>query len=79
MLHNIIARKLNNEEVPTTLTEIFLFSCSFGASKSAFLVPETELKQIQEFHTKYGTTVLNSTMIPSTLKYKFKYCKKLTV
>lgn len=68
MLHNIISRKCSNEQVPTMLTEIFL-SCSFGASKSAFLVPETELKQNQEFHTKYGMTILNSTVIPSTPKY----------
>lgn len=67
MLHNI-SRKRSNEQVPTMLTEIFL-SCSFGASKSAFLVPETELKQNQEFHAKYGMTILNSTMIPSTPKY----------
>lgn len=49
MLHNIMSRK--EVVVPTKLTELFL-SCSFGTSKSAFLVPETELKQIQEFHTK---------------------------
>lgn len=64
-----MSMKLGNEEVHTMVSEIFL-SCSSDALESDFLLPETELKQCQEFYTKYGTTfffVLNSTMIYQVL------------
>lgn len=61
--------KLSEEEVPTMSTEILLSCSCGGASKSAVLFPGKELKQIQEFHKKHVTTILNSTMIPSTVKY----------
>lgn len=61
--------KLSEEEVPTMSTEIFLFCSCGGVSKPAVLSPGKDLKQIQEFHTKRVRTILNSTMIPSTVKY----------